>query len=328
LTEYFEPRTLHEACELLQRYGEDARLLAGGTALVLFMRQGLLDPACLINIQHIPELAGIGLFQNSAGKTAPSPVAGEASARGAAASPSPLAGEGWGGGCRIGALTTHAQAARFPLIRDHYPALADTFHHVATPRIRNAGTIGGNLAHGDPHLDPPVTLLALNARVAAHSTRGRRELPISDLFRDYYETSMAPDEILTEVLLPPPAPRSGAAFIKFLPRSQDDYATVDIAAWVRLADASAARLDEVRIALGSVGPIPFRATGAEAVLRGESVSDEALAEAGERAAAACDPEDDVRGSAAYKREIVKVLVRRAVRQAVDAAAESNHGGAG
>jgi len=297
MTDYHEPRTLDEACELLQRYGDDAKVLAGGTALVLFMRQGLLDPACLINIQHIPELAGIR-----------------------EAAPAPLSGEGWGGGLRLGALTTHAQAAASPLTRDQYPALVSTFRHVATPRIRNAGTIGGNLAHGDPHLDPPVTLLVLDARVGAQSMRGRRELPLSELFRNYYETSLAPDEILTEILLPLPPAGSGAAFIKFLPRSQDDYATVDVAAWVRLAPGSAdGKIADLRIALGSVGPVPFRAAEAEAILKGESIGDEPLAEAGERAAAACDPEDDVRGSAAYKREVVKVLVGRAVRQAVEAA---------
>jgi carbon-monoxide dehydrogenase medium subunit len=210
-------------------------------------------------------------------------------------------------------------AANDPLVRQRYPALAETFRHVATPRIRNAGTVGGNLAHGDPHLDPPVTLLALDAAVVTRSSGGKRELPLTDFFRDYYETALAPDEILTDIVLPPPAPRSGAAFIKFLPRSQDDYATVDIAAWVQLRDGVEGPIEELRIALGSVGPTPFRATRAEATLRGELLTDEALAAAGEQAAAACDPEDDVRGSAAYKREVVKVLLARAVRQAAGVA---------
>src|SRR5262245_28167240 len=126
---YHEPRALDEACELVQRYAEDGKLLAGGTALVLFMRQGLLAPEQLINIQHVEELAGI--------------------------TPSPQPSRS------IGALTTHAQAARSSVLRAEYSALAETFAKVATPRIRNAGTVGGNLAHGDPHLDPPVTLLAL-----------------------------------------------------------------------------------------------------------------------------------------------------------------------
>jgi carbon-monoxide dehydrogenase medium subunit len=286
VTDYFEPRTLDEACDLLQHYGEDGKVLAGGTALVLFMRQGLLNPGCLINIQHISELKGIE----------PASV------------PSPLAAEGGGEGAYVGP-----------------PSPADTFRHVATPRIRNAGTVGGNLAHGDPHLDPPVTLLALDARVAAQSTRGRREVHLSELFRDYYETSLSANEILTEVILPPPAPGSGAAFIKFLPRSQDDYATVDVAAWIKIS-SSGGKIDDARVALGSVGPVPFRAVDAESFLKDAGVIDGALTEAGERAAAACDPEDDVRGSAAYKREVVKVLVGRAVRQAVEQA-RTNGGGA-
>jgi aerobic carbon-monoxide dehydrogenase medium subunit len=281
------------------------------------MRQGLLNPGCLINIQHISELKGIEPA------SVPSPLAAEGGGEGAYVGPPSPAGNGQG--LRLGALSTHNQAARSTLVCDHYPALADTFRHVATPRIRNAGTVGGNLAHGDPHLDPPVTLLALDARVAAQSTRGRREVHLSELFRDYYETSLSANEILTEVILPPPAPGSGAAFIKFLPRSQDDYATVDVAAWIKIS-SSGGKIDDARVALGSVGPVPFRAVDAESFLKDAGVIDGALTEAGERAAAACDPEDDVRGSAAYKREVVKVLVGRAVRQAVEQA-RTNGGGA-
>lgn len=282
--EYHAPRTVQEACELVERYGEDSRVLAGGTALVLLMRQRLLSPACLINIQRIESLGGIS---------------------------------GNGGGLSIGALTTHAQAAASSAVRGLYPALADTFAHVATPRIRNAGTVGGNLAHGDPHLDPPVTLLALDARVGLESIRGQRELSLEQFFVDYYETALEPGELVTRVRLPPRAPRSGLSFIKFLPRSQDDYATVDVAAWVRVAeDGSVA---DARLALGSVGPVVFRAREAEVRLKGERLADGVLAEAGELAAAASDPEDDVRGSAAYKRELIKVLVGRAVRQAAEEA---------
>lgn len=317
MTEYYEPQTLDEACELVQRFGEDGKVLAGGTALVLFMRQGLLTPEVLINVQHVTDLAGIR------GDPRPDGAAGhDASTPHSALRSPPL---------RIGALTTHATAARSDLIRQQYPSLAETFARVATPRIRNAGTIGGNLAHGDPHLDPPVTLLALDAKVTAQSARGRREIPLSEFFRDYYETALAPDEILTSVLVPPPPPRCGMSFIKFLPRSQDDYATVDIAVWLQLSadgDPHSARIDDIRIALGSVAPTAFRPAAAESLLKGQAIAsdtedqqgDDLLAEAGQRAAAACDPEDDVRGSAAYKRAIVKVLVRRAVRQALANAA--------
>jgi carbon-monoxide dehydrogenase medium subunit len=279
--EYFEPRSLDEACELAERYAEDGKVLAGGTALVLLMRQKLLAPTALVNIQRVAELGGIRRENGSI----------------------------W-----LGALATHAEAARSALIREHYPALAQTFAHVATPRIRNAGTVGGNLAHGDPHLDPPVSLLALNARVGIRSTAGSQDIPLADLLLDYYETSLQPSEILTGVRIPARAPRSGLAFLKFLPRSQDDYATVDVAVWLRLAENDT--VAEARIALGSVGPTVLRPGEAEAVLIGSHLEEDALAEAGRLAAAASDPEDDVRGSAAYKRELIKVLVGRVAKQAL------------
>ena len=280
--EYHEPRTVEEACALIDQVGEDGRLLAGGTALVILMRQRLLSPAALINLQRVPELAGI---------------------------------RSENGSLVIGATATHQQAARSELLRSQYPALANTFARVATPRIRNAGTVGGNLAHGDPHLDPPVTLMVLDASVTVRSSRGERRIPLSQLFVDYYETSLAPNEVLTEVRLPARQAHTGSSFIKFLPRSQDDYAAVDIAAWVRLAPETGA-LAEARLALGSVGPVVFRATRAEEILRGQTLTSEALVEAGQRAAAAADPEDDIRGSAAYKRELIKVLVGRCLRLAV------------
>jgi carbon-monoxide dehydrogenase medium subunit len=279
--QYFEPRTLDETCALIDDSGEDGRLLAGGTALVILMRQRLLTPATLINVQHVAELSGIRSDNGSVS---------------------------------IGATTTHHAAACSELLRSQYSALVETFSKVATPRIRNAGTVGGNLAHADPHLDPPVTLMALDACVTARSTRGERQIRLSELFLDYYETSLAPNEVLTSVRLPARQPRAGLGFIKFLPRSQDDYAAVDVAAWVHVDDTAV--VADARIALGSVGPVIFRATAAEALLCGQLPGDELLREVGERAASSADPEDDIRGSAAYKRELIKVLVGRCVRLAV------------
>jgi aerobic carbon-monoxide dehydrogenase medium subunit len=278
-----EPTSLDEACASLDELGEDARLIAGGTALVLFMRQRLVQPACLVSLQRLDDLRGI---RNGAT------------------------------GLSFGALATHAEAAESSLVRAQYAALAETFARVATPRIRNAGTIGGNLAHGDPHLDPPVTLLALDAAVTAHSSHSPRRIPLRELFVDYYETSLRQGEVLTEIHVPPRQPGDGLAFLKFLPRSQDDYAVVGLAAWVRLGATGA--LDEVRLALGSVGSVPFRAAAAETLLTGQPVDPDpdVLVAAGEAAAAAADPEDDVRGSARYKREVIKVLVGRVITSAV------------
>jgi carbon-monoxide dehydrogenase medium subunit len=289
-TEYREPRSLAETFACLDEFGENGRLLAGGTALVLLMRQQLLSPTALINLQHVPELAGIRHDNGS---------------------------------LVIGATTTHHQAAHSELLRSHYPALTETFQKVATPRIRHAGTIGGNLVHADPHLDPPVTLMALDASASVFSPRGERRVALSDLFVDYYETSLTPGEVLTDVRIPVRQPGSGLGFIKFLPRSQDDYAAVDVAVWVQLDGSSSARdIRDVRIALGSVGPVVFRATAAEDVLRGQVLGDDVLAEAGHCAAAAADPEDDVRGSSAYKRELIKVLLGRCLRLALADATRS------
>ena len=268
VTDYFEPRSLEEACDLAELHTEDGKLFAGGTALVLLMRQRLLQPACLINVAKLPELAGIRQVD---------------------------------GRIDIGAAVTHHEAARSTVLRDDYPALADTFARVATPRIRHAGTVGGNLAHGDPHLDPPVSLLALDASVTLASRSGQRELKLTDFFLDYYETAVQPGEILTTIHIPVRQQGEGLAFLKFLPRSQDDYATVDLAVWRSGANA--------RIALGSVGPTVFRATEAEELLERQP---EAVAEAAELAAQAADPDDDVRGSGTYKRELIRVLLPRAL----------------
>jgi aerobic carbon-monoxide dehydrogenase medium subunit len=268
---YCEPRSLDEACSLAAEHAEDGKLLAGGTALVLLMRQRLLQPAVLVNLAKLPELAGIRQLD---------------------------------GHIEIGAAVTHDQAAKSPLLRDHFPALAETFARVATPRIRHAGTVGGNLAHGDPHLDPPVSLLALDASVSLRSAAGERELRLADFLIDYYETALRPGEILTGVRIPASRPGDGLAFLKYLPRSQDDYATIDLAVWLHGGD--------VRIALGSVGPTVFRATAAEDHLQGDP---DALEEAGRLAAQAADPEDDVRGSATYKRQLIEVLLPRVVHAA-------------
>jgi aerobic carbon-monoxide dehydrogenase medium subunit len=287
--DYLEPRAFGELWDALEHYGEDGRILAGGTALVLFMRQRLLAPSCLINLRRLGELNGIRDNEN---------------------------------GLHIGPLATHAEAASSPRVLGLYPDLAETFRKVATPRIRNVATVGGNLVHGDPHLDPPVTLLALDTSVTLKSRTVTRQVPLTELFVDYYETSLGPGEVLTGVSVPPRPPRAGLGFIKFLPRSQDDYAVVDVAAWVRLNDDD--MLEDVRLAFGSVGPVAFRATEAEKVLRGQRLSIEAVRAAGAAAASAADPEDDVRGSAAYKREMVKVVLGRALERAVADARTHTH----
>jgi carbon-monoxide dehydrogenase medium subunit len=281
--DYRAPRTVEEALALLGEHGEDARVIAGGTALVTMMRQRLVRPGCLVSLRDVSGLDRI---------------------------------ETDDGSLRIGALVTHRQAEVSPVVRERLPVLAETFRRVATVRIRHMATLGGALAHADPNQDPPVTLLALGARVEIRGVGGRREAPIDGFFRDYYESTLAPGELVTAVAVPVPAAGTGTAFVKFLPRTADDYATVAVSAVVTL---DGERCRAARIALGSVGVTPLRGRAAEALLAGESMSDRLLEAAGEAVKGEVDPLTDHRGSAAYKREMAAVMVRRAVRQAWEAA---------
>jgi aerobic carbon-monoxide dehydrogenase medium subunit len=276
--DYHEPRSLTEALELLDRYGDDAHLIAGGTATVLLIRQGLLRPGHVIGLRAIEELRGIT-------RTAD-------------------------GGLRIGAMATHRAVERSSEARLYSPALTDAFASVATVRIRNQATVGGNLAHADPAQDPPPMLSALNATVSVRSSRGERALPIDELAVDHFTTSLAHDEIITAVILPPIEAGSRETYLKFLPKTADDYATVSVAATLRFA--SDGTIAETRIVLGAVGPTPIRARRVEGALRGQPRSSvrDAVALVSEE----IDPIDDLRGSAAYKREMARVWTGRALAQ--------------
>lgn len=280
--EYRTPKSLKEVHANLKEFGSDAKLVAGGTALIIMMKQRLVRPSCLISLRSVRGLNGIEL-QN--------------------------------GGLRMGGLATHRQVESSPLVRRRLPMLAETYHHVATLRVRNMATVGGGLAHADPNQDPPPSLIALGATLKATSANGSRVIPMDEFFKDYYETVLNPDELITEVMVPKLPPNSGAAYIKFLPRTADDYATVSAAAVLSL-DKSNKTIADVRIALGSVGVTPIRATAAEAVLRGQPLKAEAFAEAGEKAKEAVDPISDFRGSAGYKKDMAAVFVRRALEKAL------------
>jgi carbon-monoxide dehydrogenase medium subunit len=190
--------------------------------------------------------------------------------------------------------------------------LHETFHDVAQPRIRNMGTIGGNLAAGDPLTDPGASLIALDAEVVLTSRTGSRSVKLDEFFLDYYQTALNPGELLTEILVPPPV-RPGWSHIKFTPRSVEDFATVGVAVTLRAKDSVC---EDVRVGLNSVASTIIHAKQAEAVLRGRNVTDNLLREMGEAASSECDPTDDNRGSAEYKRDMVRVLVRRAAQEAL------------
>ena len=289
--EYTAPRTLDEALAVLREQGDDARVIAGGTALVTMMRQRLVRPSYLVSLRDIPGLGRIEVAN---------------------------------GGLRLGALVTHRDVETSPLVRERIPVLAETFRRVASVRIRHMATVGGALAHADPNQDPPVTLIALGARVEIRGAAGGRELPVEEFFRDYYESALEPGEIVTGVVVPQLPPAGGAAYVKFLPRTADDYATVAVAATVSL-EPDGERCRVARIALGSVGVTPIRARAAEALLAGQRFGAELLRSAGESVKGAVDPLSDHRGSAAYKRAMSAVMVGRALTQAWDAARASARG---
>ncbi len=279
---YHVARSFEEAFELRRQYGDEARWFSGGTALMLLMRADLLHPAALIGVCALPDMRGIRVERDCV---------------------------------RIGAATPHAEVAASPEIRRLLPVVAETFNHIATRRVRNVGTAGGNLAHANPHQDPPTTLTAFNARVVARGANGERRIPLDGLFTGYFETSLQREEILTAIEIPLPAPRTRAAFIKFLPRSHDDYATVNVAVCLT---GNAKKVEGIRIAVGSMGATVLRSAEAESLLVGRAPDEARLKDAARAAIQGADPELDSRGSPAYKMQVAPVIVRRAIEKALAA----------
>ncbi|MDE3076714.1 MAG: xanthine dehydrogenase family protein subunit M [Chloroflexota bacterium] len=287
--EFFAPESLDGVLDALAQWGDEAKLLAGGTGLINMMKQRLVNPAALVSLGNVP-----GLDHLSADT----------------------------GALRVGTLCSQQAIATSPDVARVVPLLAETYGQVATPRIRNVATVGGGLVHGDPNQDPPVALLALDASVKLVSKSGERILALSDFLVDYYETATGPDEVLVEVMVPAPARQAGSAYLKFLPRSADDYATVSAAAVVTLRDG---KLDDVRVAVGSAAPTALRCSQAERILTGQAPTADALRAAAATAREIADPISDGRGSAEYKRDMVPVFVRRALEKAVGRAQAAAEG---
>jgi carbon-monoxide dehydrogenase medium subunit len=281
--EFSHAQSLDHAFDLLQQ-NPDAHLVAGATSLMVLMNLGLLEPTHLISLRGLQELHGI--------KAAPD------------------------GGLTIGALTTHRQLETSHEVHTLSPALSETFGHVATIRIRNQGTLGGNLAHADPAQDPPPMLIALDAEVVLKRRGAERTVPLSEFFVGYLTSVLQPGEILTEIRIPPLPPGTRATYVKFLPRTQDDYATVAVAATLRMNDG---RCEDVRVALGGAAPVPLRARNVEDALRGQDLTDSRIAEAAGLVLDIVDPPDDARGSSDYKRRMARVWTERALRRLRDEA---------
>jgi carbon-monoxide dehydrogenase medium subunit len=283
--DYHSPTSLEETFDLLDAHGDDAHLMAGGTALVLLLQQGLVQPGHVVGLRKIADLKGIRRRPD--------------------------------GGLEIGATATHRQAEISPDVRAYCPALADNFARVATIRIRNQGTVGGNLAHADPAQDPPPMLIALQAEAVVASREGQRRVPLDEFFLDYFETALQPGEVLVSIDLPPLAAGTGVTYKKFLPRTQDDYATVAVAAALRVGADSLC--EDVRVAVGAAATTPVHARRVESALRGQRLSPELIREAAGLVRDEVDPLDDLRGSAGYKREMARVWTQRALQELLDAA---------
>jgi len=280
--EYDRPDTLEEALQLLAEHGEDAKVLAGGQSLIPLMKLRFAAPARLIDINRI---AGLDAIEETDGFL------------------------------RIGALVRHNALAASELIKDRYPTIAAAAPMISDPIVRNLGTIGGSLAHADPSGDLGSVMLALGATIVVRSTGGEREISATDLAEGPFQSSLAPNELLTEIRVPSPPPRSGGTYLK-LERKIGDFATVAAAIFLTLENGSVARAG---IGLTSVGLTNLKADAAETALAGVTPGEEAWAEAGRLAAEAAQPATDVRGSADYKKHIVDVYVRRGLAAAAEMA---------
>lgn len=280
--EFLEPASLSEASALLAEHGNGAKLIAGGTAVVLMLQQKLIAPAALVSLGRIP---GCDFIQREAD------------------------------GLHIGALARLRSAERSGVVREFCPALARAFGVVGNVRVRHQATVGGNLAEADYASDPPAILLALNARVKVVGPAAPREIPLSEFFLGFYSTALAPDEVLSEVVIPPLPASARAAYLKYASRSAEDRPCVGVAAVVEVDDVGRCR--DLRVAVGAAVETPQRLGRVEALAHGETLTDELIATIADEYARALDPLSDARGSAWYRREMIRVFVRRALREARD-----------
>src|SRR5262252_1336124 len=262
--DYHSPKTLSEAIGLLSKYGEGAKVLSGGQSLLPILKLRLGSAGHLVDIGRIPGLEGI---------------------------------KEEGGVLKIGGRVRESDLEHSDVVRKKYPLLADTVAVIADPLVRNLATVGGNLAHGDPANDHPATMLAYRAEIVAAGPKGTRTIPIDQFFTGFFSTALAPDEILTEIRIPIPPPRSGGAYFK-LERKVGDYATAASAAQVTLGAGGA--IEKAGIGLTNAGPLPIRVSAAEEYLKGKKCDAATLAEAAKLAAEAASPSADRRGAVAYK----------------------------
>jgi carbon-monoxide dehydrogenase medium subunit len=274
--DYHEPLNLEEACTILAELGSKAKLLAGGTDLIVNMKKKVLSPEHLVSLSRIEELRRIDCDN---------------------------------GAIKIGGCCTAAELADSQETRKELGALSSGAGGLGSPLIRNLATLAGNIVTARPAADLPPSLMAYSARVVLRNAAGERSVSLEDFFQGPGATVIAPDEILTHVIVDRPPPHSGAGYSKLGVRKTLEISIVNVAAHIAL-NGSDGTIQSVRILLGAVAPVPIRASTAEKMLAGEKPSDALFAAAGDAAAADCRPIDDFRASAEYRREMVKVLTRR------------------
>lgn len=275
--DFVEPTSVAEASRLLAELGEDCRVIAGGTALMLGLRQRMLAPTHLVSLAGIDALKGLDF----------DPVRG----------------------LRMGALVRHAQLAASPLVLSHYPVLAGMAQRMANPQVRNQGTVGGNLCYADPSTDPPGCLMALDAQVVLASARGERVLGIEDFLVDYYTTALESDEIVSEIRVPPLAQGRSGVYTRFLRTAAEHRPLASVAL---VANTAVGVCRDARLVVGASTPIPTRLRRAEDFLEGRVVTWAVAAEAARMVAADITPVSDTRGSADFRRAMVRVNVGRTV----------------
>jgi carbon-monoxide dehydrogenase medium subunit len=281
--DYKAPTSLDEALGILAERGDEAKVMAGGQSLIPLLKLRFASPALVVDIGRLPGLSGV----TSDGTT-----------------------------IRVGALTRHVEIERSAEIRALCPILAETAPQISDPLVRNLGTIGGSISHADPSGDWASVMLALDAQFLVRSRRGEREIAAADFFQGPFTTALAADEVLTEIRIPVVA-RSAGSYLK-LERKVGDFATVGVAVQVSLSNGSIGRAG---IGLTSVGPRNLKATAAEEALRGQPATEPVIAEAARLAAEVAEPKGDIRGSAEYKKDMVRLFVQRGLRAAIKQAQE-------
>lgn len=273
--DWLTPATVADACQLAAQHGDEACFMAGGTALMLALRQRLVSPRAVISLAGLHELRGLAWDAAT--------------------------------GLRVGALTLHDELAQHPMVENHYPMLAHLARHMANPQVRHQGTLGGNLCYGDPSTDPPTGLLVLNAEVEVANAQRSRKLPLCEFLVDYFTTALAPDELLVAVHLPPPAAGTRSRYARHMRTAAEHRPLATVATVARV---NYGQCDELRLAVGASSVVPRRLAAAEAILTGRAPTAALVAQAADTAAHELDALDDARGSAEFRRAMVRVTVRR------------------